>query len=84
MSFFKNASVKILMDSLLSCKESAIYIYLVLLQRAGSTNLAYETNIVDVIGTKELLLDSLRTSSPGRFGGGAGKGRRACNYVSRI
>ena len=25
MSFFKNASVRVLMDSLLSCKESAIY-----------------------------------------------------------
>ena len=27
---------------------------------------------------------NLRASSPGRFGGGAGKGRRACNYVSGI
>ena len=28
--------------------------------------------------------DSLRTSSPGRSGGGAGNGRRACNYVSGL
>ena len=27
---------------------------------------------------------SLRASSPGRSGGGAGKGRRACNYVSEF
>ena len=27
---------------------------------------------------------SLRASSPGRSGGGAGKGRKACNYVSGI
>ena len=27
---------------------------------------------------------SLRANSPGRYGGGAGKGRRACNYVSGI
>ena len=27
---------------------------------------------------------SLRGSSPGRSGGGAGKGRRACNYVSEF
>ena len=27
---------------------------------------------------------SLRASSPGRYGGWAGKGRRACNYVSGI
>ena len=27
---------------------------------------------------------SLRSSSPGRSGGGAGKGRRSCNYVSGI
>ena len=27
---------------------------------------------------------SLRASSPGRSGGGAGKGKRACNYVSEI
>ena len=27
---------------------------------------------------------SLRVSCPGRSGGGAGKGRRACNYVSGI
>ena len=27
---------------------------------------------------------SLRSSSPGRSGGGAGKGRRPCNYVSGI
>ena len=28
--------------------------------------------------------NSLRASSPGRSGGGAGKGRTSCNYVSRI
>ena len=28
--------------------------------------------IIDIRGTKELLLDSLRASSPGRSGGGAG------------
>ena len=27
---------------------------------------------------------SMRVSSPGRSDGAAGKGRRACNYVSRI
>ena len=27
---------------------------------------------------------SLQASSPGRFDGGAGKGRRACNYVPGI
>ena len=27
---------------------------------------------------------SLRVSFPGRSGGGAGKGKRACNYVSEI
>ena len=30
------------------------------------------------------LASSLRASSPGRSGGGAGKGKRACNYVSGI
>ena len=49
-------------------------ILLVLLQRAGSTNLAYETKIVDIRETKELLLDSLRASFPGCSGGGAGRG----------
>ena len=29
-------------------------------------------------------VSSLRASSPGRSGGGAGKGRRPCNYVSGI
>ena len=29
-------------------------------------------------------LSTLRASSPGRSGGGAGKGKRACNYVSGI
>ena len=48
-------------------------ILLVLLQRAGSINLAYETKIIDIRETKELLLDSLRASSPGRSGGGAGR-----------
>ena len=48
-------------------------ILLVLLQRAASTNLAYETKIVDSRGTKELLLDSLPTSPPGRSGGEAGR-----------
>ena len=51
------------------------YIYLVLLQRAGSTNLAYETKIVDIRGTKELLLDSLRASSPGALAAGGKKER---------
>ena len=59
-------------------------ILLVLLQRAGSTNLAYETKIVDIRGTEELLLDSLRASSPARSGCGAGTGRRASNYISGI
>ena len=31
-----------------------------------------------------IMLCSLRASSPGHSGGGAGKGRRACNYVSGI
>lgn len=48
-------------------------ILLVLLQRARSINLAYETKIVDIRETKELLLDSLRASFPGCFGGGAGR-----------
>ena len=48
-------------------------ILLVLLQRAGSINLAYETEIVDIRETKELPLDSLRASSTGRSGGGAGR-----------
>ena len=48
-------------------------ILLVLLQRAGSTNLAYETKIVDIRETKELLLDNLRASSPARSDCGAKK-----------
>ena len=67
-------------------------ILLVLLQRAASTNLAYETKIVDSRGTKELLLDSLPTSPPGRSGGEAGRApppvppplphRRACSQAT--
>ena len=30
------------------------------------------------------IASSLRASSPGHFGGAAGEGRRACNYVSEI
>ena len=30
------------------------------------------------------IASSLRASSPGRSGGGAGKGRRPCKYVSGI
>ena len=48
-------------------------ILLVLPQRARSINLAYETKIVDIRETKELLLDSLRASFPGWSGGGAGR-----------
>ena len=64
-------------------------ILLVLLQRAGSINLAYDTEIVDIRETKELLLDSLRASSTGRSGGGAGRPpsptplpRRACSQAT--
>ena len=64
-------------------------ILLVLLQRAGSINLAYETKIIDIRETKELLLDRLRASSPGRSGGGAGRAlppppppRRACSQAT--
>ena len=64
-------------------------ILLVLLQRARSINLAYETKIVDIRETKELLLDSLRASFPGCSGGGAGRAplppplpRSACSQVT--
>ena len=39
----------------------------------------FRNRIVDRVLSLE---NSLRASSPGRSGGGAGKGRRACNYVS--
>ena len=36
------------------------------------------------IGPDQSVHANLRSSSPGRSGGGAGKGRRACNYVYGI
>ena len=41
-----------------------------------------DTASKDTRGAK--FLACMRASSPGRSGGGAGKGRRACNYVSAI
>ena len=38
----------------------------------------------DITTVKLTVNNSLRASSPGRSGSGAGKGRRACNYISRI
>ena len=38
----------------------------------------------DITTVKLTVNNSLRASSPGHSGGGTGKGRRACNYVSRI
>ena len=46
----------------------------------SSENLFKPSQRKDPYGT----ILSLRASSPGRSGGGAGKGRRACNYVSGI
>ena len=36
------------------------------------------------LGQKAIQLPSLQASSLGRCGSGMGKGRRACNYISRI
>ena len=41
-------------------------------------------NRSSVFSIQSHLNTSLRPSSPGRSGGGAGKGREACNYVSGI
>ena len=61
----------------------------------GASQTAYKGFICKLALSKVLLtvqcsklficmLSSVRASSPGRSGGGAEKGRRACNYVSGI